>query len=76
MTDIKFLYFQTPAQMVEYLCLSHQVNMVELKKKCMDWLSDHWDTMKKEREINDMWDTREGKQILSELLEYSMSKKM
>ena len=64
--------------MVEYLYLAHQVNMVELKNKCMYWLIDHWDTMKKEKEIENMWDTttRMGKQILSEFLDCLVSKKM
>ena len=41
----------------------------------MDWVIDRWDIMKDEIEINNMWDTKEGKQIISELLD-CMSKKI
>lgn len=41
----------------------------------MDWMSDKWDKVKDEIEINNMWDTKEGKEIISELLG-CMSKKI
>ena len=60
--------------MVEYLCLAHQVNMTELKKKCMDWIwmYVHWDDIKEEKEVTEL-NRDECRQMMWELMNYGFS---
>ena len=62
--------------MIEYLCLAHQLKMVELKGYCMEWLSDRWDTVRELKEIQDLKGNNVGREIIWELLDYEMSKKL
>ena len=55
--------------------MAHHVNMSELKKRCMEWLHCQWDTVEEQKEIKDLMENEEGKQIMSELLNYIENKK-
>ena len=58
--------------MVEYLCLAHQVNMTDLKNKCMEWMHIHWNTIKGEIEVIEL-NSEEGRQMMWELMNYIFS---
>ena len=50
--------------------------MAELKDRCMDLLFDRWNLVKEEMEIQDLKGNEEGRQIIWELLNYFMTKKI